>query len=96
MIAFTKTLGSYFRQKKANTLFAVLRNYYAENSPYLVIDSARGRKINDTSRQILHGFIINTFIPFLQENKVRRFGSIKPVVMSNFQNYLLIEKKLLP
>ncbi len=96
MIAFTKTLSSYFEKKKANTLFVVLRNYYTENSPYLIIDTARGRKINDTSRQILHGFIINTFIPFLQKNKIKRFSNIKPVVMRNFQNYLLIEKKMLP
>jgi len=96
MIAFTKTLGNYFKRKRANTLFAVLNNYYTENSPYLIIDTARGRKINETSRQILHGFIINTFIPFLQKNKIRRFGNIKPVVMRNFQNYLLIEKKMLP
>ncbi len=96
MIAFTKTLGSYFEKKKANTLYAVLRDYYTENSPYLIIDTARGRKINENSRRILHGFIINSFIPFLQKNKIKRFSNIKPVVMRNFQNYLLIEKKMLP
>jgi integrase len=96
MTTFSKTLRGYLEKKRANTLFAVLRSYYTENSPFLIIDTARGRKMNETSRQILHGFIINTFIPFLQKNKIRRFSSIKPVVMRNFQNYLLIEKKMLP
>ena len=84
------------RHTNRKDLYEILESYYTKDSPYLVIDAARGRKINETSRQILHGFIINTFIPFLKENKIKRIEEIKPVVMSRFQNFLLIEKKLLP
>jgi len=96
MFVHPKILNWLKKWKGRDDLFAVLNNYYKKDSSYLVIDAARGRKINETSRQILHGFIINTFIPFLMENRIKRFSEIKPVVMSRFQNYLLIEKKLLP
>ena len=91
-----KILNKYNNRKEGKVLYNVLRNYYTKESSYLAIDCARGRKINEASRKILHGFIINTFIPFLLDNKIREFNDIKPIVMSRFQNYLLIEKKLLP
>ena len=91
-----KILARYFNRKEGKVLYSVLRNYYREDSQFLVIDKARGRKINNTSRQILHGFIINTFVPFLKENEIREFKEITPVVMSRFQNYLLIKRGLLP
>jgi len=99
--AFAKTnkeklLRKYFNRKEGKVLYTVLRKYYTKDSPYLVIDTARGRKINESSRQILHGFIINTFIPFLTENRIREFEGISPVVISRFQNYLLMKKGLLP
>ena len=91
-----KILKKYIDRKEGKDLYNVLDNYYKNTSPYLVIDAARGRKINETSRQILHGFIVNSFIPFLRENRIKYFSEIKPVIMSRFQNYLLMEKKLLP
>ena len=91
-----KILNKYLNRKEGKILYVVLRSYYESGSPYLAIDAARGRKINSTSRQILHGFIVNSFIPFLSENKIKHFGEITPVVMSRFQNHLLLEKKLLP
>ena len=89
-------LNKYFNRKEGKVLYGVLRSYYLKDSPYLVIDTVRGRKINENSRKILHGFIVNSFIPFLRENKIREFNDVKPVVMSRFQNHLLIEKGLLP
>ena len=91
-----KILNRYYNRKEGKVLYTVLRKYYSKDSPYLVIDAARGRKINESSRQILNGFILNSFIPYLQRNKIREFEEIKPVVMSRYQNYLLIEKGLLP
>jgi len=91
-----RLLVRYFNRKEGKVLYSVLGNYYSKESSYLVIDAARGRKINENSRQILHGFIVNTFVPFLQKNKIKDFSEINPVVMSRFQNYLLIEKGLLP
>ena len=91
-----KILNRYNNRKEGKVLYAVLRNYYTKDSGYLAIDAARGRKINETSRKILHGFIGNTFVPFLLNNKIREFRDVTPVVMSRFQNYLLIEKELLP
>ena len=85
-----------FHQRRSKTLYKVLNAYYTRDSSYLIIDAARGRKISDNSRQILHGFIVNTFIPFLKKNKIKKFTQIKPVVINNFQNYLLFDKKLLP
>jgi len=91
-----KILNRYNNRKEGKVLYAVLRNYYTRDSSFLAIDAARGRKINESSRKILHGFIVNTFVPFLLENKIREFKDLKPVVMCRFQNYLLIEKRLLP
>jgi integrase len=91
-----KIICRYLNRKEGKVLYAVLRKYYTKNSPYLVIDFARGRKLNETSRKTLHGFIINSFIPFLRENKIRFFEDVKPVVISRFQNHLLIKKGLLP
>ena len=91
-----RILNKYFNRKEGKVLYTVLRSYYTKNSPFLSIDAARGRKINDTSRQILHGFIVNSFIPFLLGNNIKKFSEIRPVVMSRFQNHLLMEKGLLP
>lgn len=96
MPAISKILNKYFNRDDEKNLYGVLRNYYQKDSPYLAIDVVRGRKINETSRQILHGFVVNTFIPFLQKNNVKKWTEIKPVVMGRFQNYLLLEKGLLP
>ena len=91
-----KLLSRYFNRKEGKTLYRILRAYYAVDSPYLLIDAARGRKINQNSQKILHGFILNTFIPFLQDNNIKEFDHISPVLLCRFQNYLLMEKKLLP
>jgi integrase len=91
-----KLIKEYLNKKEGRTLYSILRTYYAKDSPYLAIDAVRGRKIGETSRKILHGFIINTFIPFLLENKIKTFPEIKPLVINRFQNFLLIEKGLLP
>jgi integrase len=91
-----RILNRYYNRRAGKVLYSVLRDYYTKDSPYLVIDTARGRKINETSRQTLHGFVVNTFIPFLMENRIKEFDEIKPVVMGRFQNYLLLERGLLP
>jgi len=91
-----RILNRYYNRRAGKVLYSVLRDYYTKDSPYLVIDTARGRKINETSRQTLHGFVVNTFIPFLRENRIKEFEEIKPVVMGRFQNYLLLERGLLP
>ena len=83
-------------RKQDKTLYVILQQYYEKDSSYLIIDSIRGRKLNENSRKILKGFIINTFIPFLRINKIKNFKDINAVLISSFQNYLLLEKKLLP
>ena len=83
-------------RKKDKTLYAILQKYYEKDSSYLVIDEVRGRKLNENSRKILNGFIMNTFIPFLRINKVRNLREINAVLINRFQNYLLLEKKILP
>jgi len=91
-----RILKKYYNRREGKVLYRVLQSYYLKDSPFLVIDTARGRKINETSRKILHGFIINSFIPFLRQNNIKEFEDIKPVVMNRYQNYLLMEKGLLP
>jgi integrase len=91
-----RILNRYYNRRAGKVLYSVLHDYYTKDSPYLVIDTARGRKINETSRQTLYGFVVNTFIPFLRENRIKEFDEIKPVVMGRFQNYLLLERGLLP
>ena len=91
-----KLLAKYFHRREGKVLYTVLRNYYAKDSAHLVIDAARGRKISESSRQILHGFTVNTFIPFLQSSNIKDFSEIGPVVMCRFQNFLLMERGLLP
>jgi integrase len=91
-----KIIKQYFNRKEGKTLYSILHNYYAKGSAYLAIDAARGRKICENSRKILHGFITNAFVPFLLEHKIKTFSDIKPLVINRFQNYLLMEKGLLP
>ena len=91
-----KIFNKYFHRSGDSDLYTVLGSYYSKDSSYLFIDIARGRKLNETSRQILHGFTVNTFIPFLRKSKINSFNEIKPVVMGRFQNYLLFEKGLRP
>ena len=91
-----RILSRYYNRREGKVLYAVLGNYYSKDSPYLVIDAVRGRKINEKSRQILNGFIVNSFIPYLQQNRIKEFEEIKPVVLNRYQNYLLIERGLLP
>jgi integrase len=91
-----KILKKYDNRKEGKALYSVLRSYYTQGSSYLAIDAARGRKLNENSRKILYGFIVNAFIPFLLENRIKEFGEIKPVIINHFQNYLLIEKGLRP
>jgi integrase len=89
-------LKKYFRKKEGKTLYSTLEKYYEKESSYLKIDAVRGRKLSENSRKILHGFITNTFIPFLRKNKIKDFSEINAVLINRFQNYLLLEKKLLP
>jgi integrase len=91
-----KLLKKYLNRKEGKVLYSVLRAYYEKGSPYLVLDAVRGRKLSENSRKILHGFITNTFIPFLHINKIRKFHEVKATLINRFQNYLLLEKKLLP
>jgi integrase len=89
-------LQKYFRRKEGKTLYTILEKYYKKDSTYLKIDAVRGRKLSESSRKILHGFILNTFIPFLKNHNIKDFPEITVVLINRFQNYLLLDKKLLP
>ena len=89
-------LKKYFNRKEGRTLYKILADYYAGSSSYLAIDAVRGRKLGESSRRILHGFIVNTFVPFLRKNKIKEFSEINAVLMNRFQNHLLLEKNNLP
>ena len=89
-------LKKYYSRKEGKTLYKILRDYYTPESSYLAIDTVRGRKLNESSRKILCGFIINTFIPFLRKNSIKDIEEVNAVLMNQFQNYLLLEKKIQP
>jgi len=91
-----KIILKYFNKKEGKTLYTILQNYYAKESSFLLLDTARGRKLNESSRRILHGFINNTFIPFLVTNKIKTLDEINAALINRFQNYLLLEKKNQP
>ncbi|GHU05504.1 hypothetical protein FACS1894147_11730 [Spirochaetia bacterium] len=91
-----RLLKKYFNRKEGKTLFSILRKYYDKDSGFLEIDAARGRKLSESSRKILHGFVVNTFVPFLLDNKIREFHEIKAALINRFQNFLLMEKGLAP
>jgi len=89
-------INKYLQRKEGKTLYFILGSYYSKGSSYLLIDAARGRKLNDNSRKIMHGFVVNVFIPFLQKEGIKDFNEINAVLINRFQNYLLLDKTLLP
>jgi len=87
-----KLLSRYYDRKtvkKPNgALYAILKRYYSENSPYLEIDAMRGRTIAEKSRVTYHNFVNNQFIPYLKKNGVKEIEDIDTPLLSKFQQLL--------
>jgi integrase len=91
-----KILAAYFEKKESRkqcNLYKIFKTYYGENSPYLIIDSKRGRVLNEDARRTYHNVIIKQFIPYLRRNKIKDIEEIDTPFLARFQNYLLSDKK---
>jgi integrase len=88
-------LEKYYNRnnKPRNELYSILKRYYAENSPYLETDRARGRLIGEKSRLTYHNFIHKQFIPYLKKYRIKNIEQIDTPFMYRFQNYLLLDIK---
>jgi hypothetical protein len=88
-----RILAEYYRKReereKTVNLYAVLAEYYKEDSPYLAIDRSRNRLIDKKHARIAHRFIIETFISFLKAHKVKTYQDIEPPLLVKLQNELL-------
>jgi len=92
-----RVLAEYYNRdnikKLYDDLYIVLKKYYALGSPYIEIDSKRGRELSERTRNEYHNFVKNQFIPFLRKNKINNFNEINTPLLYKFQNYLLLDKK---
>jgi integrase len=72
-----------------SVMYAVLEDYYRAGSQYLEKDKNRNRTICEKTRSVYYHFMIDKFIPYLQENSINAFEKITPPVIANFQDHLL-------
>jgi integrase len=82
--------------KTNKELYAILKKYYSENSPYLQIDQKRGRVLSENARVIYHNFIIKKFIPYLRKARIKSIEGIDTPFLARFQNYLLSDTENKP
>jgi len=88
-----KILDEYYNRKTIKKptieLFAVMKTFYAENSPYLKISIQRGRTLGEDTRKTYQGFMVHHWIPYLRKNRIKTFDEINTYFLAKFQNYLL-------
>jgi integrase len=89
-------LVSAYKMKKANSVFDILREYYQEDSEFMKVDKARNRIISDHQRKTYRNLMENSFIPFLEAEKVKTFAAIDSALITRYQNSLLLNKKIKP
>jgi integrase len=84
-------LAAYHERKKRKPckLYAILREYYKKDSPFLETARKRGRLIGDRTRITYERHVLNVFIPFLKRNAVKTYEDISPQLITKYQNYLL-------
>jgi site-specific recombinase XerD len=89
-------LLSEYRQRKAQknnsgtiNLYAVMKQFYAENSEYLKKVKLRGRTLSENTRRTYHNTIINHWIPFLKKRHIKTIGEIDTPLMARYQDYCL-------
>jgi integrase len=75
--------------KTGKELYAILKIYYSENSPYLQTDIKRGRVLSESARISYHNFINRQFIPYLKKEKIKSIEEIDTPFLARFQNKLL-------
>jgi integrase len=88
-----RLLNVYYAKHAAknagNAVYVILGDYYKAGSQYLEKDKKRCRNICEKTRSVYHHFMVDKFIPYLQDNNVNSFEKITPPVIANFQDYLL-------
>jgi integrase len=88
-----ETLLTAYHEKKRleHDPYLVMPLYYQKDSPYLDIDTKRGRVLGEHSRSNYQSFIVNVFIPFLKSEHIRYFSQITLQLLIRFQNFLLLK-----
>jgi hypothetical protein len=84
-----RLLAEYHEKRVSGKLCAILSQYYAAGSEYLVNDKNRGRSVGKKTRSVYFHFINKIFIPFLQGQGVRYFEEIDLPMVVKFQDFLL-------
>ena len=69
-------------------IYAILKKYYSENSPYLKTDIDEGRELSEDSRKTYQNFIIKQFIPFLRKEKINEASQIDTRLLIKMRNQL--------
>jgi site-specific recombinase XerD len=87
-------LLSTYRQRKgksksSDSLYTIMKKYYAENSPYLKNDMLRGRIITEQTRQTYYSSILNHWVPFLRRRRIRTLDEIDTPLLARYQDYCL-------
>jgi integrase len=80
------------KHDKNDAMYAVLENYYKENSPYIDNIKKRGRRLCEQVRGQYHSFIQKTFTPFLKKYRIKCFNEITAPVIAKLQNEMLASK----
>jgi integrase len=88
-----RLLTEYAERKTSNRkpyadLYAILKNYYAENSLYLKTDRENGRMINEDARISYHNFITRQFIPYLRKAKIKTIEQIDTPLLAQFRKQM--------
>jgi site-specific recombinase XerD len=78
-----------YKNKKNHGIYAILGNYYKENSPYLENEKNRRRNISALTRKKYDNYINRILIPFLRKQKIKEFEDLTPPVITELQDYLL-------
>jgi integrase len=85
-----RILAAYHRRKQPeHDLYAVLKEYYQNNSPYLEKEKLRGHTFGKKSLSVYRNFILKTVIPFFEEQGVKNFENIDAPLIVKLQDHLL-------
>jgi len=89
----TKLLSRYLqdrnKRKLSSKLYTIMRDYYKKDSPYLLIDYSRGRRLVEGTRNVYNGFMNGIWIPYLREQGVTKLYEIDTPFIARFQNHML-------
>jgi integrase len=78
-----------FRRQVSAELNNIVKTYYAKDSPFLEIDTRRGRRLSENTRRVYHNFMVKKLLPYLKETETTALTAITTPFLARFQNHLL-------